>query len=103
MSKHTPGTWNAWETPDSIWVVRAHYLNEKGLACTAYVAVCSSGGQDNEANALLMATSPKMLAALKGLGGCVCPMKTGHPQVSEHSAECQAVAEAIEEAEGEKA
>ena len=51
------------------------------------------------ANGRLIAVAPRMLAALKGVG-CVCPYGIGQPGFSSHSAECQAVSTAIEEAEG---
>ena len=105
MSKHTPGPWKRYPensrlvidgNGDFIAVVVTRTFQEgpplaRGL---------SKLGEVSEANSKLITASPKMLAALKGLD-CVCLYGIGEHGLSVHSEECQAVKEAIKEAEGE--
>ena len=111
MSNHTPGPW--------IYSQKFREIHDSSVNSPSLIAEIpewiDEAKEEQEANARLIAAAPEtaverdrlkalnaeMLSALKGLG-CVCLMKIGHPQVSEHSPECQAVAKAIEEAEGEK-
>ena len=102
MSKHTPGPWVVGEKRHAYDVV----IRTKNGDPVAIVLVGGYTKLEGDANARLIAVSPKILAALKGLG-CVCPDGTGYGPseqgFSEHSAKCQAVSDAIEEAVGEKA
>lgn len=56
----TPGTWEVWQSPSGKWAVRAVYEDDQGNRHTTWPAVCNATGEDNEANARLIAAAPKL-------------------------------------------
>ena len=61
---YTPGVWHAVRM-DGEWMIRTVYHDQQQRRCTAFPATCRAGGQDNEANAKLIAAAPDLLHALK--------------------------------------
>lgn len=59
-SGYTAGEWVSWFAPSGEWVVRTTW-QENDVRITAFVAICDAAGQNNEANARLIAAAPTLL------------------------------------------
>jgi len=99
-TRFTPGEWKAWCAPDGTWLVRAQYF-DAGLRHTAFIATVKCGAQNDEANALVMASTPDLHAACQMLVDSYSEEQGAYGLGALYQAR-QAASRALAKARGEK-
>lgn len=99
MAQHTPGPWRQWG-----WIIERVYIESPGVEVGGIVKIATvhRADGDNTANARLIAASPELLEALKGmikLGYDICYTYSGDQDA--YDAAMNAAEAAVRKAEGQ--